>query len=106
MQAWFARLAEQASVLAGSSWMFLGSLLACGLWLIWGMMAGWTETIHLWPTSVLTWATWFLVVLIQHTQTRQEDALQRKMDEMIRALDKADNRLIGLEKLPPDAGGI
>lgn len=106
MQARFARLAEQASLLAGSSWMFLGSLLACGLWLGWGMMAGWTETIHLWPTSVLTWLTWLLVVLIQHSQTRQETAMQRKLDAMIYALDKADNKLIGLEKRPPDAGGV
>ena len=32
--------------------------------------------------------------------------MQRKMDEMIYALDKADNKLIGLEKLPPDVGGV
>lgn len=106
MQARFARLAAQASIIAGSSWMFLGSLLAFVLWLAWGSLAGWTETIHLWPTSLLTWFTWGLVVLIQHSQTRQETAMQRKMDEMIYALDKADNRLIGLEKLPPDAGGV
>ena len=102
MQARFARLAMQASVVAGSVWMFLGSLLAFVAWLLWGMVAGWTENIHLWPTSVLTWWTWGLVVLVQHSQTRQEDALQRKLDQVIKALDKADNRFIGMEKQPPD----
>ena len=106
MQARFARFATQASCVSGSAWMFLSSLLACGIWLAWGMLAGWNETIHLWPTSVLTWLTWILVVLVQHSQTRQETALQRKLDEVIKALDKADNRLIGLEKQPPGAGEV
>jgi low affinity Fe/Cu permease len=100
MHARFSVFAAQASLVAGSSWLFLGSLLAFGGWLVWGYGAGWSADIHLWPTSVLTWFTWILVVLVQHGQTRQETALQRKLDEVIKALDKADNRLIGLEKQP------
>lgn len=106
MQARFARLATQASVVAGSAWMFSGSLLAFLAWLCWGVLAGWTETIHLWPTSILTWLTWGLVVLIQNSQTREEAAMQRKLDELINALDKADNRLIGVEKRPPSMGEV
>lgn len=101
MQTYFARLATHASVIAGSAWMFLVSLVAFALWLGWGMAAGWTESIHLWPTSILTWLTWGLVVLIQNSQTRQEEAMQYKLDELIRSIEKADNRLIGLEKQPP-----
>jgi low affinity Fe/Cu permease len=108
MQARFARFAMWASDLAGSVWIFLGSLLALVAWCIWGVMAGWTENTHLWPMSVLTWLTWIVVVLVQRSQilvqqnqVRQEEAEQRKLDEVIRALDKADNRLIGLEKQPP-----
>lgn len=101
MHAHFARLALHASVIAGSAWLFLGSLVAFVAWLGWGVAAGWTETIHLWPTSLLTWLTWALVVLIQNSQMRQEEALQKKLDEMIRATDAADNRLIGLERKPP-----
>src|SRR4030095_13961693 len=100
-QTWFYRLAETASLWAGSAWMFLGSVLAFALWLVLGQLAHWSDAVHLWPTSILTWLTWGLVVLIQHTQTHQEQALQRKVDELIKALDKADNRLIGLEKQPP-----
>ena len=94
----FPRLAAWAARLAGSSWMFLGSLLAFLLWLLWGARVGWAETVHLWPTSLLTWFTWELLVLVQHSQTRQEAAIQTKLDELIRAIDKADNRLIGVEK--------
>jgi low affinity Fe/Cu permease len=103
MHARFATFAMQASVVAGSIWMFLGSLLAFGVWLLLGPWVHWDDIWHLVPTSVLTWTTWFLVVLIQNTQTRQEDAIQRKLDELIRAVDTADNRLIALEKQPPDA---
>jgi low affinity Fe/Cu permease len=103
-QARFACLAMRASVVAGSAGMFLGSLLCFALWLVWGQIGGWTETVHLWPTSLLTWFTWILVVLVQHSQTRQEAAIQAKLDELIYAVDKADNQKIGLEKQPPDTG--
>lgn len=104
MQAdWFYRLATKASLVAGSAWMFLGSLLAFGLWLVAGPFLHWGELWHLVPTSLLTWTTWVLVVLIQNSQMKHEQALQRKLDELIRSIDKADNRLIGLEKQPPSA---
>lgn len=105
MHARFASIAEQASIFAGSIWMAIGSLVAFVLWLLVGPLVGWNEAFHLWPTSLLTWFTWELVVLIQHTQNRQEAALHCKIDELIRAIDKADNRLIGLEKQPPDVAG-
>ena len=105
MEARFARLACLASLVVGSAWMFLGLVLAFVAWLGWGSLAGWTETIHLWPISLLTWFTQLTIVLVQHTQTRQEAAIQAKLDELIYAVDKADNRKIGLEKQPPDAGG-
>jgi low affinity Fe/Cu permease len=104
MQAHFARLAVHASVAAGSAWMLLSVVLAFVAWLGWGGVAGWTEMLHLWPISLLTWFTQVTIILVQHTQTRQEEAIQQKLDELIRAVDKADNRLIGLEKQPPDAG--
>jgi low affinity Fe/Cu permease len=104
MQSRFARFAIQASIVAGSAWMFLGSLVAFLVWLAWGSLSGWSETVHLWPTSLLTWFTWIIVVLIQHSQTCQEAAIQAKLDTLIYAIDKADNRLIGVEKQLPDAG--
>lgn len=86
--------------------MFSGTLLAFLAWICWGVIAGWTETIHLWPTSILTWLTWGLVVLIQNSQTREEEAIQRKLDGLIKAIDAADNRLVALEKQPPSNRGV
>jgi len=41
-----------------------------------------------------------MVFAIQHTQARQESATQRKLDELLRALPAADNRLIAVEQGP------
>lgn len=101
VQGLFHRMARQASLCAGSSWIFGGSLLAFVLWLVLGPLVHWNELFHLWPTSLLTWLTWILVVLVQHEQVNQEAALQAKLDGLIKAIEAADNRLIGLEKQPP-----
>jgi low affinity Fe/Cu permease len=103
MKAAFARFSQWASEASGAPGMFGVSLLACVIWLAVGPLCHWDDLWQLWPTSILTWTTWFLVVLIQHTQNRDKEALQKKLDELIRAVDKADNRLIGLEKQPPEA---
>jgi low affinity Fe/Cu permease len=98
---WFYHLAQTASAALGSAWMFVGSGLACALWILVGCLLGWPDAVHLWPTSILTWTTWIAALAIQNTQLVQEAALQKKLDNLIAAIDKADNRLIGIEKQPP-----
>jgi low affinity Fe/Cu permease len=44
--------------------------------------------------------TLVLVFAIQHTQARQQTATQRKLDELLRAIPRADNRLIAVEEAP------
>ncbi|MEC5148868.1 low affinity Fe/Cu permease [Cryobacterium psychrotolerans] len=44
--------------------------------------------------------TLVMVFVIQHTQARQQAATQRKLDELLRALPTADNRLIAVEAAP------
>jgi len=40
--------------------------------------------------------------VLQHTQGRQQLAIQRKLDEVLHALPTADNRLISLESASED----
>lgn len=41
-----------------------------------------------------------MVFVIQHTQARAQEATQRKLDEILRALPDADNALVTLEEAP------
>ncbi len=43
-----------------------------------------------------------MVFVIQHTQARQQEATQRKLDEILGALPDADKSLISLERAPDD----
>jgi low affinity Fe/Cu permease len=43
-----------------------------------------------------------MVFVIQHTQAREQEATQRKLDEILAALPDADNRVISLEDAPDD----
>ena len=98
----FTRFAQQASDALGSVSAFLITLAVIGVWAIGGLFVGFSDTYQLVINTISTLTTSIFVVVIQHTQTRQEHALQRKLDELIRVIDKADNRLIGLEQKPPE----
>lgn len=69
-------------------------------WLITGALIGfpgWWENV-LYVTSSLI--TLIMVFAVQHTQARQAAATQRKLDELLRAIPSANNRLIALEEVP------
>jgi low affinity Fe/Cu permease len=73
-----------------------------GAWVIVGLVAGfpaWWET----DLYVLTGSVTFVMVfVIQHTQSRQITALQRKLDELVRATNGADGGLIAVEEAPDE----
>lgn len=46
--------------------------------------------------------TLVMVFALQHTQARQQAAVQRKLDEILRALPEADKRLVQLESASED----
>ena len=70
------------------------------VWLVVGLSSGfpaWWETVLYSITSAITLV---MVFVIQHTQTRQQSATQRKLDELLRAMPTADDRLIAVEEAP------
>lgn len=75
---------------------------ACGLivpWAVSGPLFGFSETWQLVINTATTIITFLIVFVVQHTQNRDGEAVQAKLDDLILALRRADNRLIGAEEL-------
>lgn len=75
----------------------IGVIVAALAWIVLGAaldFPGWWATALFAATSI---ATLVMVFIVQHTQARLEIATQRKLDELLRALPGADNRLIAAE---------
>lgn len=76
--------------------------IACGLILVWaisGPFFGFSESWQLVVNTATTIITFLMVFVVQHTQNRDGEAVQAKLDDLILAVRKADNRLIGAEDL-------
>lgn len=96
---WFTRAAKWASRAAGRPFTFIAAVLVILLWAITGPLFNFSDTWQLVINTGTTIITFLMVFLIQNTQNRDTEALQIKLDELLRAVRAADNDVIGLEEL-------
>jgi low affinity Fe/Cu permease len=95
----FGRFSAGAHAWFGSTWAFLvGGMVIVG-WAAAGPMlhfsSRWVQVIQ----TVTSIATFLMVFLIQNTQNRDARAINLKLNELIRAVDKARNQMIDIERL-------
>lgn len=69
------------------------------VWLAVGPLCGWSEGWQLLVNTGTTVVTYLLVFLVMATQNRDTAQMTLKLDEIVRALPRASNRMIALEQL-------
>jgi low affinity Fe/Cu permease len=100
MRETFQRCANWIANVVGSPDSFLAAALFCIVWGASGPHFGYSNSWQLVANTVTNVATFLLVFLIQYSQNRNTQAIQLKLDELVRALDGARNKMIRLEDLP------
>src|SRR6187551_2428616 len=98
----FRSFAQRSSSVLGSAWSFCGAVLIIVLWLVTGPIFHFSDTWQLIINTGTTIVTFLMVFLIQNTQNRDAKALHLKLDELIRAVGPARNRLLDLESMSDD----
>jgi low affinity Fe/Cu permease len=99
MDEFFTKVAGKSASLMGHPLAFVISTVLVIIWAATGPLLHYSDTWQLIINTATTVLTFLAVFLIQNSQNRDGAAIQAKLDELLRAVDKARGAFVGIEHL-------
>ncbi len=97
-KSWFTHFAKWTARAAGRPSAFGLAVVVIFVWVITGPLFEFSDSWQLVINTGTTIVTFLMVFLIQNTQNLESEAVQVKLDELIRASEGAHNALLDLER--------